>query len=177
MSTRIRRARRAQDERKTRERVLKTGQESKKDMSRKAGGNTAEEQKRYKKILIRYLLISAFCAVFYLIYNQFAHEVHSPWMTWMFAWPLVLGAFPAALEYLGILPGTGSGFKNKPEIGGQQKDIYRFGIAALTVASLLKGILKIAGTDSRYAGYLLYAGILMAVGGAVSYFAAIRKTT
>ena len=156
--------------------VFIIGQESKKDMSRKAGGNTAEEQKRYKKILIRYLLISAFCAVFYLIYNRFAHEVHSPWMTWLFAWPLVLGAFPAALEYLGILPGTGSGFKNKPEIGGQQKDIYRFGIAALTVASLLKGILKIAGTDSIYAGYLLYAVILMAASGAVSYFAAIRKS-
>lgn len=156
--------------------VFIIGQESKKDMSRKAGGNMAEEQKRYKKILIRYLLISAFCAVFYLIYNRFAHEVHSPWMTWLFAWPLVLGAFPAALEYLGILPGTGSGFRNRPEIGGQQKDIYRFGIAALTVASLLKGILKIAGTDSIYAGYLLYAGILMAAGGAVSYFAAIRKS-
>lgn len=146
-------------------------------MSLKKDRMPLEERKKYRTILIRYLLISAFCLVFYLIYNRFAHDIHSPWMTWLFAWPLVLGAVPAALEYLGILPGTRRTLAKGEEIGGMQKDLYRFGVAALTVSSLLRGILKIAGTDSRYARFLLLAGLVMTVAGAVSYFAAVAKSS
>lgn len=144
-------------------------------MIQKTSGNTAGGRDIYKTILIRYLAISAFCAVFSIVYDQFSHDVRSPWMTWLFVWPLVMGAIPAVLEYFGILPGTGEVFEGKEEIGGIQKDVYRFGIAALTCASLLRGVLKIAGTDSRLVGYLFAAGALMSAAGAVSYFAAVRK--
>ena len=43
----------------------------------------------------RYLIAAAGCALFALIYAQFSHGVHSPFMTFMFAIPLVGGALPA----------------------------------------------------------------------------------
>ena len=50
------------------------------------------------------------------------------------------------------------------------KDIYRFGTAAVTVASFLKGVLEIAGTDSFYPDVLRYAGAVMLVCGAAGFF-------
>ena len=176
-------------------------------MGSASGHDTDERQKRAKIILVRYLCISAFCLLFFIIYNHFSHEIHSPWMTWLFAWPLVLGAVPAALEYLGLLPGCGAavgeggerrsaereaggrrdrGRKEEVrtregqesmdrETGGIPRDIYRFGIAALTCASLLKGILEIAGTDSVFADLLLAAGFVMLLAGAAGYLMAVRK--
>ena len=196
-------------------------------MGSASGHDTDERQKRAKIILVRYLCISAFCLLFFIIYNHFSHEIRSPWMTWLFAWPLVLGAVPAALEYLGLLPGCGAaageggerrsaereaggrgdrGRKSENrrsaereaggrrdrgrkeegrtregqesmdrETGGIPRDIYRFGIAALTCASLLKGILEIAGTDSVFADLLLAAGFVMLLAGAAGYLMAVRK--
>ena len=139
-------------------------------MSVKTSSRRAERHRKSKIILVRYLAASVFFAVFALVYYRFSHEIRSPWMTWLFAWPLIMGAIPAALEYLGILPGSGEVSGDGQEAGGQQKDFYRFGIAALTSASLLRGILRIAGTDSRLVDYLFIAGIVMAAAGAVTYF-------
>ena len=144
-------------------------------MSVKTSWEKTERNLQYKKILVRYLAASAFFAVFALVYYRFSHEIRSPWMTWLFAWPLIMGAVPAALEYLGILPGSGEKSEDGQEAGGQQKDFYRFGIAALTSASLLRGILRIAGTDSTFVDYLFIAGAVMAAAGAVSYFLKVRR--
>lgn len=144
-------------------------------MSEKNGRGKTERQEKYKIILVRYLAASAFFAVFALVYYRFSHEIRSPWMTWLFAWPLIMGAVPAVLEYLGILPGSGEESGDGEEIGGQQKDFYRFGIAALTSASLLRGILRIAGTDSTFVDYLFMAGAVMAAAGAVTYFLKVRR--
>lgn len=144
-------------------------------MNEKTGRGRAERHRQYKKILVRYLAASAFLAVFALVYYRFSHEIRSPWMTWLFAWPLVMGAVPAALEYLGILPGSGDVSVDGQEAGGQQKDFYRFGLVSLTFASLLRGILRIAGTDSRLVDYLFIAGAVMAAAGAVTYFLRVLR--
>ena len=114
-----------------------------------------------KRILIRYLAVSAFCLLFSTVYGVFSHGIHSPWMSFLAAWPLVLGAVPAAGR---LMINRRSGKKMPGTC--VWTDIYRFGIAALTAASLLKGILEIAGTDSGYPGLLLCAGAAMLVIGA-----------
>ncbi|MDO5133326.1 MAG: hypothetical protein Q4D81_10130 [Eubacteriales bacterium] len=190
------------------------------------------------KILIRYLVISAFCGGLALIYNYFSHGITSPWMTFLFAWPLLLGALPAALRVRGFFPGILSGKESsgragpnrgnssagnftqgnpgrenssqadssqgnscagnpsqgdpgredsgrdgngaredeeKEEKGWFGPDLYRFGIAALTVASLLTGILEIAGTDSDYPGFLRMAGAGMLAAGALLMIVSRRR--
>ena len=126
-----------------------------------------ERQRQYLRILNRYIGIAAFCAVFSLIYNLFSHGIHSPFMSWLFAWPLALGGLPAGLAALGLLPPADAASDGI-------KDLYRFGIASVTVASMLKGILEIAGNDSVYTNILMAAGIVMLAAGAASgIFAAL----
>ena len=121
-----------------------------------------------RKVLVRYLAVTDFCLLVSLIYGLFSHGIRSFWMNWLALWPLVLGAVPAALSAAEIFP-----FKDAPDENGAgevMKDIYRFGIAAVTVASFLKGVLEIAGTDSVYPDVLRYAGIVMLVCGAAGFF-------
>ena len=59
-------------------------------------------------------------------------------------------------------------------MGNIQADLWRFGIAALTAAGLLKGILEIAGTDSIYPDFLQAGGGLMLAVAAVLYLLLLR---
>ena len=116
------------------------------------------------KTALSALFLSAFCFIFYLIYNVFSHGVHSPFMTYMFAWPLFLVGVPAGLLYwIDALPGPcllASLFWNT-------------GTAALTVSSLLRGIFEIAGNSSVYQHLMMIAGFIMLGIGALLYFAGI----
>ena len=110
------------------------------------------------------LSVSAFCFVFYLIYNIFSHGVHSPFMTFMFAWPLFLVGVPAGLLYwIDALPG--------PSLLASL--FWNTGTAAATVSSLLRGIFEIAGNSSIYQHMLMIAGFIMLGIGALLYFAGI----
>ncbi len=109
-----------------------------------------------KKGMIIYLCVSAFCFILYLVYNNFSHGVHSIFMTFLFAIPLVLGAIPCLILWLFIK----SGIPNRICV-----NLWNSGVAAVTCASLLNGIFEIAGAESVYQRYLFYAGIAMLLGG------------
>ncbi|HOG22524.1 MAG TPA: hypothetical protein PK721_08255 [Flexilinea sp.] len=101
------------------------------------------------KISLIYLLIAIFCALFGIIYEQFSHGVYSGYMIFAFAFPLVGGTFPFAILSLfvhGLLPGRLSRF------------LYNAGIAALTVGSMMKGILEIYGTTNDLLKIYQFAG-------------------
>lgn len=104
--------------------------------------------------------ISVFCMIFYLVYDRFSHGVHSPYMTWLFAWPFVLGAMPC-------------GFFAKCRLihspGRLSFNMWNSGVAALTVSSLLRGIFEIAGTSSDHQEWLMRAGGMMLAVGAAAY--------
>lgn len=51
--------------------------------------------------------------------------------------------------------------------------IYNSGVAALTVSSMLRGIMDIAGTGSVYQVWMLYAGTVMAATGVVIFAVAV----
>lgn len=105
---------------------------------------------------IIWLGISAFCLIFYLIYNIFSHGVRSPYMTYLFAWPLILGFLPCIIISIIVR------IKHCTiRIDAITDNAYCSGVAALTASSLLKGIFDIAGTASVYQTWLSYAGIFL----------------
>lgn len=117
------------------------------------------------KCVPAYLGISVFCQIFYLIYDQFSHGVRSPYMTWLFAWPFLLGVLPGMI------------FWHFPKVrrpGRFAVNLYNSGVAAVTVSSLLRGIFEIAGTDSVYQQRLMYMGVAMLFLGIAVYLLPIN---
>ena len=115
---------------------------------------------RKRKAPFVYLAVSILCLILFFIYNRFSHGVTSPYMTWLFGWPLVLGTIPLAL--LALIP-----YDLYPK--RISFNIYNTGVASLTVASLLKGIFDIAGNSSAYQKYLMSFGIAVTILGVIVY--------
>ena len=113
-----------------------------------------------KKRAVIWGIISIFGIVFFSIYNRYSHGVHSPFMTYFFAVPLIFGCIPNCIAVI-------SGRKIKT--GHIASDIYCAGIAAVTVSCVLRGIFEIAGTSSVYQSVLMWFGIVMSVVGAVAH--------
>jgi hypothetical protein len=97
--------------------------------------------------LIFYLLLSAFCLIFAMIYEQYSHGVHSVYMRYMFLIPAVLGCVPALLCPLLHLPMPGR--------------LWNDGVLILTLTSCLEGVFEIYGTSSPYVKYELYGGLIL----------------
>lgn len=104
---------------------------------------TLEDSKKIMMPAAIYAGVTLFCAVFSIIYNIFAHGVHSPYMIWLFVWPLVLGV---AVE-------IAAGIIRQKTDAGRVADI--------------------AGTGSVYQVWMLYAGTVMAAAGAVIFAVAV----
>lgn len=96
------------------------------------------------KTIVVYLCLSLTVFAVDKIYAVFGHGVHSGAMTWMFLYPLIGGALVYFLM-LRLIPGF-----SKKEGYRLFYNLYNSGIALLTVAAFLKGILDIAGTSSPY---------------------------
>lgn len=112
-----------------------------------------------RKVMARtgfvYLFISLFCALFGGIYEIFSHEVYSYYMIYGFAIPLAGGVLPFfSLAFSSIRPP-----------GRISRELYHSGIAALTVGSIIKGVLDIYGTTNRLVFvYLIAGGGLILIG-------------
>jgi|WetSurMetagenome_2_1015567.scaffolds.fasta_scaffold108478_2 hypothetical protein len=118
------------------------------------------------KTALVFLAVSLFCIIFSLVYAGYSHGVHSGYMTFMFAYPLIGGT----VVYLLI------GVVSRLRMPGRFViNTYNSGIAALTVGSLLRGIFSIAGTSSPYQPILVVAGVVMVLVGAACYFVAQFK--
>lgn len=111
-----------------------------------------------------YLAISLFCLVFGVVYEHFSHGVYSNAMVYAFAYPLCLGAFPFF-----TVCAFGGKLKERILLSGASARLWAYGVATLTVGSILSGVLEIYGTDSD----LL---IVYPIAGAVLLLAAAVKT-
>lgn len=124
--------------------------------------STSFPDKEWKKRLYRYLAVSAFLVVFNFIYGLFANGVDSPYMTFAFLVPLVLGALPCLA------------FRILPEAAPAASRPWRMGLSTLTVGFLLHGVFDIYGSPSSLvpvffwaAGVLLLTGVVLYVAGLV----------
>ena len=121
-------------------------------------------QESLMRVLRLSLLSSLFCLIFYLIYDLFSHGVHSPFMTFLFAWPLFLCALPTGLILLvKALPG--------PSLLSML--LWNTAAAVLTVSSMLRGVFDIAGNSSVYQEHMMKAGFVLLLSALFFYFAGI----
>lgn len=128
-------------------------------------------QKRLGKTVAVYLYVSVACIVITNIYALFGHCIRSASMDFMFLYPLLGGvaAFMAISFFLPRLP------ERLRSISRKGYNLYNSGIAALTSASMLKGIVEIAGTDSKWIVYIMVTGIALVVVGITCQAAGIYK--
>ena len=111
-------------------------------------------EKRYASVIKAYLLSTVGCALFGAVYELFSHEVWSCFMVGAFAFPLLLGAIPFFLMQK----------RGKP-FPGRAAELVHAGVAALTVGSILQGVLEIYGTGNPLtAVYWAAGGALVSVG-------------
>ena len=111
-----------------------------------------------KKTAGIYLFTTLFCIVLNYVYSLFGHGVSSPFMSYAFVFSLVLGVVGFIL--LGWLD-----LNNRIAF-----NLYNAGIATLTVGSILRGILDIAGADTIYPVYYFIAGAVFVAIGVLIYF-------
>ena len=109
------------------------------------------------KKLILYISITAFIALFGIIYEQFSNGVNSNFMWFAWVRPLIAGVGVYALLY--FLP-----IKKVP--GTLTECVYNFGVAMFTVHSIILGVLQIYGkTNSKMVlAYIILFHIFMLSG-------------
>ena len=112
---------------------------------------TLNNKNSVSKMFKIYIGVSIFCVILWKIYGNFSHGVSSIYMTYLFAWPLIMGAL-VNLVFMVI--------KKLPRPGSFSVNLYNSGVAALTVSSLLRGIFEIAGTACYLQTYLYNVGRL-----------------
>ncbi len=113
-------------------------------------------QKRVKP----YIGITLLCALFSYVYSLFSHGVTSPYMSYMFLFPLIFGVAVGILCML---------FKKSVSQYFFATHFYHTGVAALILSSMIRGIFEIAGTASVYQSILMVIGILAMFCGVVSF--------
>jgi len=102
-----------------------------------------------------------------MVYNHFGHGVYSPFMTWLFLFPLLFGTAVYMILFM-------TGIPRRPSSAAIA--VYGSGIAAVTTGSALTGVFEIAGTSSPYLPVYWITGFgLMAAGVLVQYLASLRK--
>lgn len=115
------------------------------------------------QVIVKHLLIhitsSVFLALFGAVYEHFSFGVYSYYMIYAFALPLVLGALPLTVLV--------SSRKRIPS--NLSLKFWNFGIAALSVGSIVKGILDIYGTTNRLLIVYPAAGIILLSAGLITW--------
>ncbi len=114
----------------------------------------------FKKRVKPYLILVLLCLLFSFVYSLFSHGVTSPYMSYLFLYPLVLGLLPGAVCMK---------LKNSMPHHFFATHFYHTGVAALLLSSMLRGIFEIAGTASVYQTVLFFIGVLAILCGAVCF--------
>ena len=118
-----------------------------------------------RSVMIKYLIAAVFCAVFGTVYELFSHEVYTPFMYLAFLIPFVIGVLPHFLLYKARLP-----FPSR-----LSECLYAFGVTALTVGSILQGVLVIYGTTNRFMPVYAAAGGILLLSGITGYVTALIR--
>jgi hypothetical protein len=117
-----------------------------------------------KRIVRIYVFTTLLCIAFNYVYSLFGHGVSSPFMSHAFVFSLVLGAVGFAV------------FGRLNLSNRVASSLYNAGIATLTVGSILRGIIDIAGADTAYPVYYFSVGtVLVATGGLVYFYQWVKQ--
>ena len=128
---------------------------------------TARKLSDRQKLLLADLLASLFCALFGAVYERFSHGVYSYGMIYAFTFPLVLGVLPLLLIMMLRAPYPSRLIRN----------CVHAGIAALTVGSLISGVLEIYGTTNPLTLVYWIVGSIAVLFGGFGYGLSLLKQT
>jgi hypothetical protein len=120
----------------------------------------AYTRKDLRRMMISFLILTALCLVFSIIYNRYSHGVTSSYMTFLCLYPLLLGTVPSFLLSI---------HRFLPLPFQLSMNLYNTGLAAVTLSSAMRGIFEIAGTGSVLQVILMIIGILFLIAGALVY--------
>jgi len=100
-----------------------------------------------KKNNIIYLVISIFCGIFSFVYEQFSHEVYSPYMM-----------YPGVVTLL-----AGIGITSLIRKGHTKWSMrfYNSSVACFVVGMYIKGILDIYGTTNEYVQIYFLSSLIL----------------
>ena len=120
-----------------------------------------KNKKKLLAIVLVYVGITAFIALFGAVYEQFSHNAHTPYMWFAWVWVLGFGLVPHLILYfapINRIPGILSG------------SVYNFGVAMITTRSLYIGVVTIANQPNEvWANTYLIISLIFLVGGVVLY--------
>lgn len=114
----------------------------------------SDTNRHFLKTVIAYSMFTVLCVVTNKVYSLFSHGVSSAYMTYMFLYPLIgCGIIFIPLWIFG---------RDIIYIKGYRffYNLYNSGISTLTFASLLQGIVIIAGTTTPYSLAMFIAGAI-----------------
>lgn len=115
----------------------------------------------WQKTAVSYGILAAFCGVFSFFYLQFSHGESSPFLVWLFAPALLLGALPA------LIAGRTGAFKRS---GAVARSVWNSAVATLSCGMLVRAVINISGRYTDYDTiYWVLAGALFAT--AIALFA------
>lgn len=116
-----------------------------------------------KKTASIYIFTTLLCVALNYVYSLFGHGVSSLFMSYAFVFSLVLGVI--GFIVLGWL-----NLENRVAF-----NLYNAGIATLTVGSILRGVIDIAGADTTYPVYYFFVGaVCVAIGGLIYFYQWIK---
>lgn len=122
---------------------------------------------KLRKTALVYGLLSAFCGVFSIVYLQFSHGESSPFLIWLFAPSLLLGAAPALLF-------SRAKAEKMPHV--RVRRLWNSAVAALSVGMLVRAVINISGRYTEYDTiYWILAGLLFLLAAAL-YVQRLTKT-
>ena len=119
---------------------------------------TKIKNKRLKKTLVSYSLLTIFFLAFSRIYESFSFGETSLHMHYLFVVPLVGGIIMALL------------LKIIPNLGRLSLNLWNSAVAVLTAGMLFRGIVKLSGRSTTLDQPYWYVGIAFALLAIVSLF-------
>lgn len=122
---------------------------------------------RLRKTALIYGFLSVFCGVFSVVYLQFSHGESSPFLIWLFAPPLLLGAVPAWLF-------SRAKAEKTPHI--RVRRLWSSAVAALTAGMLVRAVINISGRFTEYDTiYWILSGLLFSLAAVLDFIARQRR--
>ena len=127
---------------------------------------TSQNNIRLQKHLIGSIIAALFCALFAAVYEAFSFGVYSYFMLFSFVFPLLGCSLPYSIMVFRD--------KNIPDISSLR--LWNSGIAALTVGSIIQGVIEIYGTTNQLTIIYWAAGGVLCALGLVVWIISIRQS-
>ena len=118
-----------------------------------------------KKEIKKYFILTIVCLVFATIYEIFSHGVYSPYMMFSCLIPFIFGVL------INLILKNSEDFR--PSV--ISNDIYKTSLLTFTLGSIMKGVLEIYGTTSKFLIVYLIMGMILLIISLILYVFRVKE--